>query len=140
MLGCIHGYDIRWTMAVQALLLFFSLISFRCCGLDISNPDPCRGRGVPFLPLLASRLQRREHNAIWFTVCCSLDPVDVYTSPLIELVVELFLLALFVRDDSWVDCHLGVGSSGATLRQSAGVDGEHTVDDLKVIVMSGRAR
>lgn len=60
----------------------------------------------------------------------SLDPSDIYSSTLVKLVVELFLLTLFIGDDSRVDSHLGVCSCSATLRQSAGIDDEYAVDDL----------
>lgn len=66
------------------------------------------------------------------TRCSSLDPVDVHPGSLVELVIELFLLALVVCDASLVDCHLSVGSCGAALGQSARVDDKHTVNDLKI--------
>ena len=65
------------------------------------------------------------------TRCCSLDPVDVHSGSLVELVVELLLLALVVCDASLVDCHLGVGACGPALGQSTGVDNEDAIDDLK---------
>lgn len=59
-----------------------------------------------------------------------LDPVDVHPGSLVELVIQLLLLALLVCDVPLVDCHLSVGACGAALGQSARVDDEDTVDDL----------
>lgn len=61
---------------------------------------------------------------------CRLDPIYVHTSSCVELVIELFLLALVISDDSGVNRHLGVCSCGTTLRQCTRVDDEYAVDDL----------
>jgi len=62
---------------------------------------------------------------------CFLDPVDVDSGSLEELVVKLLLLAFLVCDIALVDCHLGIGTRGAALGKSARVDDKDTVDDLE---------
>lgn len=59
-----------------------------------------------------------------------LDPIYVHTGSFVEPVIELFLLALVISDDSWVNRHLGVCSCGTTLRQCTRVDDEYAVDNL----------
>ena len=59
------------------------------------------------------------------------DPHHIDSSSLKDSVRDALLVSFFITDDSWLQRHLCIRTSGSALRQSTRVDHHNTFDDLE---------